>query len=177
MAVEEHETYVVGCDKWGFSVSAHNSNACVRPGPNGTWEVVNAKGEVLHTAANQAEAVVHANRLNASARNQTLPDPHNNKPSLQRELWARDEVARPKYEVNPKHGATSRGTAMGVSSPAPTNGQAALDASVQVKGTSPRRVGIDPTTKEIVVFDEHTPDDFTAMFALGPNSILTCRGH
>jgi hypothetical protein len=36
---------------------------------------------------------------------------------------------------------------------APTNGQATLDRSVQVKPTSPRRVGVDPSTGEIVVFD------------------------
>ncbi|MEQ4616654.1 MAG: hypothetical protein ABN482_01240, partial [Corticimicrobacter sp.] len=37
---------------------------------------------------------------------------------------------------------------------APANGQAALDYSIQVKSTSPRRVGIDYSNKEFVVFDK-----------------------
>lgn len=40
-----------------------------------------------------------------------------------------------------------------VKSKGPENGQEALDNSVQVKPTSPRRIGVDPQTKEIVVFD------------------------
>ncbi|MGF6110468.1 S-type pyocin domain-containing protein [Pseudomonas frederiksbergensis] len=40
-----------------------------------------------------------------------------------------------------------------VKSKGPANGQEALDNSVQVKPTSPRRVGVDPETKEFVVFD------------------------
>ena len=41
-----------------------------------------------------------------------------------------------------------------VKSRAPTNGQAALDNSVQVKSTSPRRVGVDKANNEIVVLDK-----------------------
>ncbi len=37
---------------------------------------------------------------------------------------------------------------------APTNGQARLDKSVQVKDTSPRRVGVDAGNEEIVVMDK-----------------------
>ncbi|EXF93630.1 toxin [Pseudomonas fluorescens HK44] len=40
-----------------------------------------------------------------------------------------------------------------VKSKGPVNGQEALDNSVQVKPTSPRRIGVDPGTKEFVVFD------------------------
>jgi hypothetical protein len=40
-----------------------------------------------------------------------------------------------------------------VKSKGPANGQDALDNSVQVKPTSPRRIGVDPDTQEIVVFD------------------------
>jgi len=40
-----------------------------------------------------------------------------------------------------------------VKSKGPENGQEALDNYVQVKPTSPRRIGVDPQTKEIVVFD------------------------
>jgi hypothetical protein len=69
-------------------------------------------------------------------------------------------TSRPTYDPSSKHGTTARGTSKGVSSPAPTNGQAALDNSIQVKPTSPRRVGVDPTTGEIVVFDETTPGVF-----------------
>jgi len=51
---------------------------------------------------------------------------------------------------SPKHHPRARG---GVS-PAPTNGQAALDLSVQVKTTSPRRVAYDPSSGEFVVLDQ-----------------------
>lgn len=40
-----------------------------------------------------------------------------------------------------------------VKSKGPTNGQEALENSVQVKPTSPRRIGVDPDTNEFVVFD------------------------
>lgn len=40
-----------------------------------------------------------------------------------------------------------------IKSRGPTNGQETLENSVQVKPTSPRRVGIDPGTDEFVVFD------------------------
>ena len=40
-----------------------------------------------------------------------------------------------------------------VKSKGPANGQTALDNSVQVKPTSPRRIGVDEATEEFVVFD------------------------
>ncbi len=40
-----------------------------------------------------------------------------------------------------------------VKSKGPTNGQEALENSLQVKPASPRRIGIDPDTNEFVVFD------------------------
>ncbi len=64
------------------------------------------------------------------------------------------------YDPNPKHGPQARGTVKGVSSPAPKDGQAALDNSVQVKASSPRRVGVDRANGEIVVLDEHLPGRF-----------------
>jgi hypothetical protein len=66
----------------------------------------------------------------------------------------------PIYEENPKHGAQPRGTAKGMSSKAPTDGQAALDNSVQIKPTSSRRVGVDWANQEIVVLDEHLSGRF-----------------
>ncbi len=39
---------------------------------------------------------------------------------------------------------------------APTNGQNALDNSVQIKPTSDRRVGVDLENKEVVILDRHT---------------------
>ncbi len=64
------------------------------------------------------------------------------------------------YEPNPKHGPQSHSTAKGVASRAPTNGQAALDNSVQIKLTSPRRIGVDRSNGEIVVLDQHLPDRY-----------------
>ena len=57
---------------------------------------------------------------------------------------------KPRFEASPKHGPKSRGRA----SAGPQNGQAALDISVQVKSTSPRRVGVDVEAGEFVVFDQ-----------------------
>jgi hypothetical protein len=55
-----------------------------------------------------------------------------------------------RFEGSPKHreGDTPE------SSRAPKDGQAALANSVQVKTTSPRRVGIDAENREIVVLDQ-----------------------
>ncbi|HAX79210.1 MAG TPA: hypothetical protein DCY88_26130 [Cyanobacteria bacterium UBA11372] len=54
------------------------------------------------------------------------------------------------FEPSPKHGRENRGNI----SRGPTNGQIALDNSVQVSDTSTRRVGVDRANNEIVVFDE-----------------------
>uniref|UniRef100_UPI0015827C56 RHS repeat-associated core domain-containing protein n=1 Tax=Burkholderia diffusa TaxID=488732 RepID=UPI0015827C56 len=54
------------------------------------------------------------------------------------------------YKDAPYHGATDNA----VKSRAPINGQAALDNSVQVKDTSPRRVGVDADNDELVVMDK-----------------------
>jgi len=59
-----------------------------------------------------------------------------------------------KYEAASYHGTVDNA----VKSRAPINGQDALDNSVRVKATSPRRVGIDYQKEEFVVFDR-TMDD------------------
>jgi len=61
--------------------------------------------------------------------------------------WQTEPIRR--YEDAAYHGKNDNA----VKSRAPTNGQAALDNSVQVKPTSPRRVGVDVANKEIVVID------------------------
>jgi RHS repeat-associated protein len=58
-------------------------------------------------------------------------------------------MQRMEYEGAPYHGKTDNA----IKSKAPVNGQSALDLSVQVKETSPRRVGVDYDTNEFVVFD------------------------
>ena len=63
-------------------------------------------------------------------------------------------MRRLEYVASPKHGSSARQTSKGVSNPAPTNGQHVLDVSVRVKGTSPRRVGVDKANGELVVFDQ-----------------------
>jgi len=59
-------------------------------------------------------------------------------------------MVRREYQGASYHGKVGNA----VKSKAPTNGQDALDMSVQVKGTSPRRVGIDYKTGEFAVFDQ-----------------------
>ncbi len=63
-------------------------------------------------------------------------------------------MKRLEFQASPKHGTSARNTSKGVASRGPTNGQHALDNSIQVKGTSPRRVGVDKANEEIVVFDQ-----------------------
>ncbi|MGY2488859.1 VENN motif pre-toxin domain-containing protein [Cupriavidus sp. CP313] len=58
------------------------------------------------------------------------------------------------YEAAPYHGSTDNS----VKSRGPTNGQTALENSVQVKDTSPRRVSVDPETGDFVVFDRTLGD-------------------
>ncbi len=60
------------------------------------------------------------------------------------------------FEASPKHGNQS----IGRSSRGPKNGQSALDNSVQVKGTSPRRVGVDRENGEFVVLDKTNGNTF-----------------
>ena len=64
------------------------------------------------------------------------------------------------YEPNPKHG--SKAEALPRVSPAPSQQMVnrRLDHSVQVKPTSPRRVGVDKVNGEIVVLDQHLPGKF-----------------
>jgi hypothetical protein len=57
------------------------------------------------------------------------------------------------FEASPNHGLAARGRA----SAGPVNGQDALDLSLRVKPTSPRRVGIDYDNNAFVVFDETHP--------------------
>ena len=59
-------------------------------------------------------------------------------------------MARREYQGASYHGTTSNA----VKSKAPTNGQNALDVSVQVKNTSPRRVSVDYKAGEFTVFDQ-----------------------
>jgi RHS repeat-associated protein len=58
-------------------------------------------------------------------------------------------MKRMEYEAASYHGKVDNA----IKSKAPVNGQEALDLSVQVKETSPRRVGVDYATNEYVVFD------------------------
>ncbi|MBI4051534.1 MAG: hypothetical protein HY400_03420, partial [Elusimicrobia bacterium] len=68
--------------------------------------------------------------------------------------------AKPIYEASPKHGQTPHANAFGKVSPGPQNGQMALDNSIQVKPTSPRRIGIDLETMDFVVLDQTLPGKF-----------------
>lgn len=57
------------------------------------------------------------------------------------------------YEASPKHAGKARVVGGEIVEKEPTNGQAALDLSFPLKGTTARRVGFDVATKEFVVFD------------------------
>lgn len=63
---------------------------------------------------------------------------------------------RPTFEPSSKHGTSDKGNI----SQGPKDGQAALDNSVQVKGTSPRRVGVDAANGQIVVLDQTSKGKF-----------------
>ncbi|GAF51522.1 hypothetical protein, partial [Rhodococcus wratislaviensis] len=67
-------------------------------------------------------------------------------------------MRRYNYEYSRKHPRWTADGPTGVrASKAPKNGQEALDNSVQVKDTSPRRVGVDSEPGEFVILDEHGP--------------------
>jgi hypothetical protein len=53
------------------------------------------------------------------------------------------------FDAASYHGKTDTS----IKSKGPTNGQGTLEQSIQVKATSPRRIGVDPDTSEFVVFD------------------------
>ncbi|MFB7500362.1 RHS repeat-associated core domain-containing protein [Streptomyces sp. NPDC056161] len=57
------------------------------------------------------------------------------------------------YEAGGKHGSEARGSSRGENSAEPRDGQGALDNSVQIKPTSPRRVGVDPSNGDTVILD------------------------
>jgi len=60
------------------------------------------------------------------------------------------------FQPNPKHRSKKHGRI----SRQPTDGQAALNDSVQISERSSRRVGVDRSNKEIVIFMEHLPGVF-----------------
>ncbi|SDZ19920.1 intein C-terminal splicing region/RHS repeat-associated core domain-containing protein [Amycolatopsis xylanica] len=61
------------------------------------------------------------------------------------------------YEAGGKHNNEVRSTSRGPNSREPADGQGALENSVQIKSTAPRRVGIDPTNGDVVVLDRTHP--------------------
>ncbi len=63
---------------------------------------------------------------------------------------------RPTFEPSSKHGTSDKGNI----SQGPKDGQAALDHSVHVKGTSPRGVGVDAANRQIVVLDQTSKGKF-----------------
>ena len=69
-------------------------------------------------------------------------------------VWVHNECpygkGNQRYKDAPYHSKNGNS----VKSRAPTNGQAALDNSVQVKSTSSQRVGVDKTNNEIVVLNQ-----------------------
>jgi hypothetical protein len=79
---------------------------------------------------------------NGSGTQQTQASPSNQSTPAQPE--------GPRFEPSAKHGSEDKGDV----SRGPKNGQAALDNSIQVKGTSPRRVGVDRGNGKIVVLDQ-----------------------
>lgn len=54
------------------------------------------------------------------------------------------------YEPAPYHGTTGNA----VKSKAPTNPQQALNASIKIKATSDRRIAVDKSSGEFVIFDK-----------------------
>lgn len=74
-----------------------------------------------------------------------------------------------------KHGKKAVSSHRGDNSAEPTNGQAVLDNSVQIKPTSYRRVGFDPASNEIVILDRTETVHCGCTFAGGVNTVY--HGH
>jgi hypothetical protein len=81
-----------------------------------------------------------------------MPPPQENSPS--------DERPNGTYEESPKHSSAPRSGPKGEISAGPANGQEALDRSVQIKETSPRRIGVDPHNNQIVILDQTQAGQF-----------------
>ncbi len=79
------------------------------------------------------------------------------------------------YQPNPKHGSQARATSRGGSSRAPSDGQGALDNSVQIKPTSVRRVGVDPSNGDAVILDRTEVVNCGCTIADGTNEFF--HGH
>jgi hypothetical protein len=69
------------------------------------------------------------------------------------ELFSANRTYEAGGGARPKHGREAYARGGEEVSPAPKNGQTALDNSVQIKDTSTRRIGVDPETNEIVILD------------------------
>jgi len=83
------------------------------------------------------------------------PIPKTQTPASRASTTSSASVTGLKYEASAKHAsANPRWSTKGKVNPAPRNGQAALNNSIQVKSTSTRRVGVDHQTGQFNVFDE-----------------------
>ena len=66
-------------------------------------------------------------------------------------MWVHDaECCDLKYEAALYHGSVSNA----IKSKAPTNPQQMLDVSIKIKDTSDRRIAVDKSTGEFVIFDK-----------------------
>ncbi|HEV2482494.1 MAG TPA: RHS repeat-associated core domain-containing protein, partial [Puia sp.] len=113
-------------------------------------ERTNALVSDMQIAAISALAVSEHLQTNLNNSKASLPEPQ------QESTPGVGAMRRLEYEPASYHGREDNA----IKSKAPTNGQDALDMSVQVKETSPRRVGIDYEKKEFVVFDRTQGDKY-----------------
>ena len=149
--MDDH-TYFIGDEHWGFSLWVHNT---YRVDTNG--KVFDSDGNHVGNITQNADGTATYNSINGNAEysynsyDDAVNDAQNNFANSQ------DGNDILSYDPSDKHGKDPRNTSMGVSNPAPTNGQFALSNSVQIKPTSPRRVGVDKANNEFVVFDETHP--------------------
>ena len=97
-------------------------------------EIIEGAEEIVQQAGRRGDDIAH----NSSNLSDNVPK------------GSAGAMARREYQGASYHGKVDNA----VKSKAPTNGQDALDVSVQVKDTSPRRVGIDYQTGEFTVFDQ-----------------------
>jgi hypothetical protein len=120
--------------------------------------LASAAGKLLQTVGVIAAGAL-ASHLVASVTTGTANAP--NLRILQAEVEGEQEHPHGAYKPSGKHKPTNtRARRGGDNSKEPEDGQEALDNSVQVKDTSPRRVGYDEEHGEIVVLDETQDGEF-----------------
>lgn len=141
VATDQHPFWVADTSTWTYAVDLHTGDQLVEPSATGV-------------ATSAVVVTVHRHVHFQQVYNLTVHDLHTYyiRTSVGTNILVHNCDVNI-YEAGGKHAETAQSTSRGVNSAEPIDGQAALDNSVQVKDTSPRRVGVDKANNQYVVLD------------------------